>query len=170
MLGWFQVDVEKGHRIIKEGEPGQAFYVVMEEVPGITLDDFMQLEGCGRAEAAQILHQLISAVAHMHATGVCHRDLRLRNVMLREGTRGCVKLIDFANCGPADKPLTRRVPCAEQPRRAPLSSKTAMPCSSSCPRLEQKTGQRAGMDREPSRALEGGGGAARPCQHRGGAS
>ena len=44
----------------------------------------------------------------MHAAGVCHRDIRLQNVMLREGERCCVKLIDFASCGPADKLVTRR--------------------------------------------------------------
>ena len=80
------------------------------EQQGITLDLFMQTEGLGPTDARLILQQLVVAVAHLHASGVCHRDLRLSNIMLREGARGCIKLIDFANAGPADKPLTRRVP------------------------------------------------------------
>ena len=83
---------------------------VLEWVPGITLDEFMQSHGCGPSEAQQIFTQLVSAVAYMHAQGVCHRDLRLNNVMLRAGRQCCVKLVDLGACGPADKMLTRRVP------------------------------------------------------------
>jgi len=82
---------------------------VLEWVPGLTLDEFMRSHGCGPAEAQQILQQLVGAVAHMHAVGVCHRDLRLANVMLRAGPRCCVKLIDLGSCGPADKLLSRKV-------------------------------------------------------------
>ena len=89
----------------------ERFVQVLEWVPGITLDQFMQTYGCGPEEAQQIVQQLVSAVAYMHADGVCHRDIRLSNVMLRQGPTCCVKLIDFGSCGPADKLLSRRVPC-----------------------------------------------------------
>jgi serine/threonine protein kinase len=88
----------------------QRLVIVMEHVEGINLDEFMQTQGCRPQEAQQILHQLVSAVAYMHSAGVCHRALRLSNVMLRAGTRCCIKLIDFCSCGPADKLVTRRTP------------------------------------------------------------
>ena len=70
----------------------------------------MQTHGCEPCEAQQIMRQLVGAVAHMHASGVCHRDLRLANVMLRAGPHCCVKLIDLGAAGPADKLLSRRTP------------------------------------------------------------
>ena len=83
--------------------------LVLEYVKGITLERFMLDCGCGPPEAQVIMHQLTAAVAHMHERGVCHRDLRLQNVMLREGERCSVKVIDLGLSGPADKTLTRRV-------------------------------------------------------------
>ena len=84
--------------------------LALEYVPGITLDRFMIEYGCGEPEARQIAQQLGSALAHMHGAGVCHRAVSLQNVMLREGPRCCVKLIDFGGAATALKPLRRRVP------------------------------------------------------------
>ena len=83
---------------------------VIEYVHGLALDEYMQTYGCGAEEARQILQQLVGAVASMHANGVCHRDLRLGNVMLKAGPKCCVKLIDLGALGPADKLVTRRTP------------------------------------------------------------
>ena len=88
----------------------QRMVLVLEWVPGITLGEFMQTHGCGPAEAQEIMQQLTSAVAYMHSAGVCHRDLRLNNVMLRAGPKCCVKVIDLASVGPAEKLLSRRTP------------------------------------------------------------
>jgi len=84
--------------------------LALEYVPGITLDRFMIEYGCGEPEARQIAQQLGSALAHIHGAGVCHRAVSLQNVMLREGPRCCVKLIDFGGAATALKPLRRRVP------------------------------------------------------------
>ena len=73
--------------------------LVMEIVEGITLDFFMQSFGCRPDDAKQILQQAVGAVSYMHSAGVCHRDLRLSNIMLRAtsdtSTQCCVKLIDL---------------------------------------------------------------------------
>lgn len=48
------------------------------------------------SQAKTIIRQLLSAVAHMHGRGICHRDIKLQNIMLENNQAGAqVKLIDF---------------------------------------------------------------------------
>jgi calcium-dependent protein kinase len=58
-------------------------------------------EGPGRVTLSEdryrsIVGQLVSAVSHMHSRGICHRDIKLQNILL-EDTRpnAQIKLIDF---------------------------------------------------------------------------
>ena len=49
--------------------------------------------------AKQFLSQITRAVAHLHSVNICHRDIKLQNILLEsdswEGAQ--VKLIDFGN-------------------------------------------------------------------------
>jgi calcium-dependent protein kinase len=47
------------------------------------------------SEAAYIVHQLLSALAHMHASGICHRDIKFENVMMSNSKSRIIKIIDF---------------------------------------------------------------------------
>lgn len=47
------------------------------------------------SEAAYIVFQLLSALAHMHARGICHRDIKFENVMMSNSKSRVIKLIDF---------------------------------------------------------------------------
>jgi calcium-dependent protein kinase len=43
-----------------------------------------------------IMRQLMSAVAHIHSRGICHRDIKLENIMIESREYGAqIKLIDF---------------------------------------------------------------------------
>jgi calcium-dependent protein kinase len=47
-------------------------------------------------QSKSIIRQLLSAVAHMHARGICHRDLKLQNIMLENIFPDAqIKIIDF---------------------------------------------------------------------------
>lgn len=46
-------------------------------------------------EAKNITRQLVTAVADMHRNGICHRDLKLENVLLETKAGLDVKIIDF---------------------------------------------------------------------------
>lgn len=48
-------------------------------------------------KAKRIIRQVASAVAHLHSLGICHRDIKLQNILL-EGADDAfpqIKLIDF---------------------------------------------------------------------------
>jgi serine/threonine protein kinase len=51
--------------------------------------------------------QLLSAVAHCHRLGICHRDIKLQNILLESTMPGApIKLIDFGNA----KSFVNKVP------------------------------------------------------------
>ncbi len=79
---------------IDVGETGGLYYFVMEFVEGKTLhDDLSKGKVFGEKEALEILIQLANALAHAHAHGMIHRDVKPKNVMIN--TEGVVKLADM---------------------------------------------------------------------------
>jgi calcium-dependent protein kinase len=52
--------------------------------------------GLDESVAKPIMRQLMSAVAHIHSRGICHRDIKLENIMIESKQYGAqIKLIDF---------------------------------------------------------------------------
>jgi calcium-dependent protein kinase len=49
------------------------------------------------AKAKILVRQLVSAVAHLHSRGICHRDIKLQNILMehRDYVTAQIKLIDF---------------------------------------------------------------------------
>jgi serine/threonine-protein kinase len=70
------------------------FFIVMEYVPGDTLESAIVREGVIElALALDYTCQICNAVDHAHRQGVIHRDLRPGNVLVTEN--GFVKVADF---------------------------------------------------------------------------
>ena len=70
------------------------FFIVMEFVPGETLEAIIAREGpLDVAAALDYTCQISNAVDHAHRQGVLHRDLRPSNVLVAD--RGLVKVADF---------------------------------------------------------------------------
>jgi eukaryotic-like serine/threonine-protein kinase len=67
-------------------------FIVMEYVPGRTLDAFIR-SGLPLGEALRIAVRVADAVAAAHAAGIVHRDLKPANVMVTP--EGGVKVLDF---------------------------------------------------------------------------
>ncbi len=70
------------------------FFIVMEYVPGDTLEAVISKEGAlDLAKALDYTCQICNAVDHAHQHGVIHRDLRPGNVLVTDG--GLLKVADF---------------------------------------------------------------------------
>jgi Tol biopolymer transport system component len=68
-------------------------FIVMEYVPGKTLDTVIPRQGMRLSEVLRIAIPIADAVARAHAAGIVHRDLKPANVMV--GSDGTVKVLDF---------------------------------------------------------------------------
>ena len=70
------------------------FFIVMEYVPGETLEARILREGAiDLAQALDFTCQMCNAVDHAHRAGILHRDLRPGNMLLSE--KGLLKVTDF---------------------------------------------------------------------------
>ncbi|MEU2558005.1 serine/threonine-protein kinase [Streptomyces longispororuber] len=70
------------HQIVDP--PDRPPWLVMELLPGRTLQDLLEERALAPREAARMGRELLSALRVAHAAGVLHRDLKPANVLLRE--------------------------------------------------------------------------------------
>jgi serine/threonine protein kinase len=68
-------------------------YIVMECVPGKSLDKLISPQGLPLAEALNYAQQIASGLAAAHDNGIVHRDLKPANVVITP--KGMAKVLDF---------------------------------------------------------------------------
>jgi serine/threonine-protein kinase len=72
----------------------EVFFIVMEYVPGDTLEHIIMREGpLELTRALDFSCQICNAVDHAHGAGILHRDLRPGNMLVSES--GILKVTDF---------------------------------------------------------------------------
>ena len=86
------------------GEDGDRPYMVLEYVPGGTLEDRLQKGALRDAETHAIATDIASGLAHAHARGVVHRDIKPTNILFDE--EGRAKLTDFGIAQTGEGTLT----------------------------------------------------------------
>ena len=79
-------------------EEGERPYLVMQFVPGENLA--AHLERGAEVDCEQLARELLEAVAHIHAAGILHRDIKPGNIVIEPG--GTARLIDFGIAQPRD--------------------------------------------------------------------
>lgn len=73
---------------------GDDFYMVMEFVPGRTLEAVLRQEGAMElVRAVRLFCEALAGIAHAHALGIVHRDIKPANLMLNRTDE--VKVMDF---------------------------------------------------------------------------
>ncbi|AXC10451.1 serine/threonine protein kinase [Acidisarcina polymorpha] len=100
--------------IYEVGEEGEEAFIVMQYVPGQSLDKIIAQGPASLQLVLSVGIQIADGLSAAHQLGIFHRDLKPANVMLTDG--GLVKILDFG--------LARRLP----PEDAEFDpSKTASP-------------------------------------------
>jgi serine/threonine protein kinase len=80
--------------VFDAGEDAERPYIVMEYVEGETLADVLRRRGAlPPEEAAEIGEQVAAGLAHAHAHGLVHRDVKPQNLLVTSDGR--VKIADF---------------------------------------------------------------------------
>ncbi|SEN77500.1 protein kinase domain-containing protein [Lihuaxuella thermophila] len=76
------------------GREGQTYFMVMEYVDGPTLKKWIRSRGAlSPKEAISIAMQICDGLAHAHANGIVHRDIKPQNIM--SAPDGRIKVTDF---------------------------------------------------------------------------
>lgn len=76
------------------GEEEDCYYIVMEYIHGMSLKEFIRdYSPISVSESVHIMKQVTLAIAHAHAHGIVHRDIKPHNILIDESEH--VKVTDF---------------------------------------------------------------------------
>ncbi len=70
-------------------------YIAYEFVPGRTVREALRAGALKDRDAIEACAQVCDALAHAHAAGILHRDVKPSNVLLAEGEQVSTRLLDF---------------------------------------------------------------------------
>jgi hypothetical protein len=70
-------------------------YIAYEYVPGQTMREALRAGELKDGAAVETAAQVLEGLAHAHARGIVHRDVKPSNVLLAEGEELSVRLLDF---------------------------------------------------------------------------
>ena len=86
---------ERCVRAYDVGHDSGHIYIAYEYVAGRTVREAMRNDDVSDEDAVEIAAQVLDALAHAHRTGIVHRDVKPSNILLEEGDRIAVRLLDF---------------------------------------------------------------------------
>jgi tRNA A-37 threonylcarbamoyl transferase component Bud32 len=87
-------------------------FLIMEYAQGISLHAYSKTKPCRKfpeIECRKIFRQVVSAIDYCHQRGICHRDIKMDNIIIDRQLR--VKLIDFGFSTYSGKEQLLRIYC-----------------------------------------------------------
>lgn len=72
-------------RIFDYGHMDHNYYFTMEYIEGKSLHDVIQEQELPVRDKVVIFHKITSAISYMHRRQIIHRDLKLANIMMKDG-------------------------------------------------------------------------------------
>lgn len=89
-----------------DGREAWCLWVVMEYMDGGALTEIIDAHELSEPQMAYVCRETAKGLAHLHAGGVIHRDIKSDNVLLSHG--GEVKITDFGYCATLTPARQRR--------------------------------------------------------------
>ncbi len=77
------------------GRDSRHVYIAYEFVPGQTFREALRAGALTEETAVEACAQVCDGLAHAHAAGILHRDVKPSNILLTEGDRVSARVLDF---------------------------------------------------------------------------
>src|SRR5438067_9053407 len=77
------------------GRDSRHVYIAYEYTPGRTFRELLRAGELDDATAVEAAAQMLEGLAHAHGRGIVHRDVKPSNVLMADGERVSVRLLDF---------------------------------------------------------------------------
>jgi serine/threonine-protein kinase len=90
-----QLDHPVCQRVYSLGRDTGHVYIAYEYVPGHTLRDALEQRELDDDDALEAAAQILEGLAHAHAHGIVHRDVKPANVLLVDAPAVEIRLLDF---------------------------------------------------------------------------
>ncbi|HEX4735823.1 MAG TPA: serine/threonine-protein kinase, partial [Thermoleophilaceae bacterium] len=84
------------------GRDSRHVYIAYEFIPGQTYREALRAGKMTDDEAIEACAQVCDGLAHAHAAGILHRDVKPSNVLLADGDRVSARVLDFGLAQMAD--------------------------------------------------------------------
>ena len=115
-----QLDNEYIMKLYEEIDTPNYLYLVMEYINGIPLIDLLNNENkcmISQERATKLIIQIIKGVIYLHSKHICHRDIKLENILVMKND--IIKIIDFGFAVKCNKDSYQKLFCGTPSYMAP---------------------------------------------------
>ena len=115
-----QLDNEHIMKLYEEIDTPDYLYLVLEYINGIPLIDILKNEKNGflpEKRAKKLIIQIIKGIIYLHNKNICHRDIKLENILVMKND--IIKIIDFGFAVKSNKDSYNKLFCGTPSYMAP---------------------------------------------------